>query len=124
MAVKKNTTDKSFSISKDNLEKMLKNLESTTVWISKKQIPELGETLIGLLTSIEHRKTQRGKKVIESDLAKIQTVDGIKSVYITSIMETRFEELNIEVGDIIGLKYNGFVKEAKNPYHNISVTKL
>jgi hypothetical protein len=122
-ATKKTVSDL-FQISENQKNLLLKNLEQTDVWISKDKRPEIGETLIGLVISRETRKTVRGRKTIESDICKIQTENGIRAFYLTSIMESKFDELNIKVGDIIGLMYNGYIDKAKNPYHNVSVAKL
>lgn len=97
-----------------------KLLAEMTFWNGKDK-PQIGDQIIGVVKEIKNVISKHGNVINESKLCTITNDGGErKGVWLTTVLKSKFEELKIGVGDIIGIKYLG---EKKN-YQNYLVVKL
>lgn len=102
---------------KNNLEK---RLEDVTYWNGKDRLT-IGDTIYGKLDEVKTIKSTIGGVTTESDLAKIIDEDGeIIGIWLTTVISSKFKELDIQIGDIIAIRYLG----QKKNYQNYSVAKI
>ena len=117
MEKRKVTTDERRSISEEQKAELMKKLDIGTVWN-----PEVGETIMGYVDEFKNHSGKYGGKKTETRLCILE-VDGVKRViWLKSVLEARFEELEIKIGDFIAIQYKG--KPDKKKYHVYTVAKL
>ena len=84
--------------------------------------PEKGEAIAGKILSIEHGVGQEGN----SSLAHLETQDGNPiMVWLTAVLKKEFTRLQLEPGDVVGIKYCGEHPSKKGkPYKAFNVTVI
>jgi hypothetical protein len=97
------------------LNQLLKEGGSTNIWNPTKA----GEKIIGQIKQFREIK-KSGKVKKPSRLIILETAEGEKGVWEKTVIASRFLELGVKVGNVIGIEYKGKVKN----YHNYSVAKL
>lgn len=84
-----------------------------------------GETILGVVSKIATVVNKKGSKKISSRVVTLETPEGEKAFYLKTVLEKRFKELNVKIGDKIGVEYLGAKMDGKKiSYHKYAVVKL
>ncbi len=97
------------------IQKALKEGTQVPIWKPKK-----GESLIGCVTEIRHIETKKGRKKIKSRIVSVQTQKVKLAFWDRHIIADFLDEQSVKVGDIIGIKFLGKIKN----YFNYNCFKL
>jgi DNA helicase TIP49 (TBP-interacting protein) len=103
------------ALEKKRLEELLKAGQAN-IWKPTKE----GETLFGKITELKRINSTKGKKKISSVLCKVESFDGERAFWVSTVIESKFAELKIKVGDKIAVRFKG----KKKNYLDYSVAKL
>jgi len=109
-------------ITEEQIEKLRVGLAAGQVWDYASGAIPVDTEIFGVLTNL--RPYNKGK--IHNELITLDNGDRDFNLWSCSVLRSRFEELEIKIGDIIGIKYLGPKKgeNFKKPYHNFAVSKL
>lgn len=102
-----------------NLKKAMEERKSAASW-NKKDALQVGDSIYGIVLSKKKIKSKIGKKETETNYIQLKTNEGIKGVWLKTVLEKQFEELEIKLGDVVGIEYLGKVKN----YENYNSAKL
>lgn len=109
-------------VSKEKLNEKIKQelLEKIKTGSGNTWNPQPGDFIAGTVLGVDVKKGKIGKKTTETKLCTLETLEGVKlGVWMKTVIENRFNELNIQIGDIVGIQYEG----KKKNYHNYNVVK-
>lgn len=82
--------------------------------------PQPGDFIAGTVLLIDEKKSTIGKKRTSTKLCTLETLEGVKiGIWMKTVIENRFNELNVKIGDIVGIQYMG----KKKNYHMYNVVK-
>jgi len=102
-------------IEQKKLQELLKAGQSP-IWKPKKE----GDILFGIVKEIRKVESKKGKKKISSSLCKVESFDGEKAFWMSTVIMSKFKELNIKLGDKIAVQFKG----KKKNYLDYGVAKL
>ena len=101
---------------KSKLDGMLKAGGQSPVWK-----PKAGETLYLKISELRKIETKKGKKLIKSVLVTGHKFTGEQiSFWQSTVIESKFKELGIKLGDRIAVQFKG----KKKNYNDYAVAKL
>lgn len=108
-------------ISKEALVKLRKKFdesqEQNTFWNNKEL--EVGAEIYGWVANIlEARKMKNGKQ--GSRVMLLDTGEGVVRIYLKTVLDSQVAEKGICVGDLIGIRYLGKIKN----YYNYIAVKI
>lgn len=115
--VKKEKTLKATKLTAEQKAALHNNLEldSVPAWN-----PETNAELFGVVEDITLKTFKNERGTQQLNLAVIEN-DGVYSgVWLSTVLQSKFDELNIQPGDVVGIRYKG----KKKNYHDYSVTKI
>lgn len=124
-AKKQVQSEESFNISAKELELLEKKLSLGSVWNGESSNRQIGDKIAGKILSFEIQKYTNGKNKTEKRYAKLLTKDGQVTIGLTTVLESKFDELNIGINSIIMIEYTGEkINKMKKEYHVYNVSKL
>lgn len=97
------------------LQELLKQGQSP-IWKPSK----IGATLYGKVIEIRKVESKKGKKTIKSTLCKVESFEGQTAFWLSTVLMTKFKELEVKLGDKIAVQFKG----KKKNYLDYSVAKL
>jgi len=111
-------------LTKDELKKLEKLLEEGKLWNSKENFDNSNITpnpIFGQVLLIEEKTFKRGRKDVTQSYCTLGLSGGTnKVIALSTVLEKQFIDSKIKVGDKIGVKYLGDIKN----YHNFVTAKL
>jgi hypothetical protein len=102
-------------IEQKKLTELLK-VGQSPIWKPSKE----NETLFGQVKEIRKVESKKGNKKIVSSLCKVDSLDGERAFWLSTVIMSKFKELDIKLGDKIAVQFKG----KKKNYLDYRVAKL
>lgn len=125
MTKQKNSVEETFTLSAKELELLESKLSLGTVWNGESAARKIGDKIAGKIISFEVQTFTQGKKKTDKRYCKLLSKEGINTIGLTTVLESKFEELSIGVNSVIMIEYTGEkLNKFKKEYHVYNVAKL